>query len=72
MNFWKDQRVLVTGAAGFLGRVLCRQLKDKGCGRLFTFRSKEYDLRKAAHIKKLLKSTRPDLIFHLAASVGRI
>ncbi len=67
-----DKRVLVTGGSGFLGRVLCSQLKTKGCRKLFVPRSKEYDLRKSDHIKKLLKSTSPDLIFHLAASVGGI
>ena len=71
-NFWTNKRVLVTGGSGFLGRVLCAQLKSKGCRQLSAPGSKEYDLRKAHHIKKLLKDTNPDLIFHLAASVGGI
>jgi GDP-L-fucose synthase len=72
MNFWQDKRVIVTGGAGFLGRVIVRELKKKKCPYVFVVRSREFDLRKESAIKRLLKKTKPDIIIHLAAVVGGI
>ncbi len=72
MSAWPQQRVIVTGGAGFLGRVVVDQLKAKGCREIFIPRSKECDLRKESDIKKLLKATKPTLIIHMAAVVGGI
>jgi len=66
------KRVLVTGGAGFLGRVVVNLLKQRGCRNIFVPRSKQYDLRKLSAIKRMLKCAKPDLILHLAASVGGI
>ena len=63
---------MVTGGAGFLGRAVVRLLKKKGCKKIFVPRSKEYDLRKASAIKRVLDRVKPDLIIHLAAVVGGI
>jgi len=72
MKFWQNKRVIVTGGAGFLGQVVVNKLRQKGCQHIFIPRSKKYDLRKISAIKRLLKDTHPDLIIHLAASVGGI
>jgi len=72
MKFWENKSVIVTGGAGFLGRVVIDQLKRKGCKRIFVPRSKAYDLRKANAIKRMFKKTKPDMIIHLAAVVGGI
>lgn len=72
MRFWENKKVVVTGGAGFLGRSVVGLLERKGCARIFIPRSKEYDLRKTSAIKRLLKTTNPDLIIHLAAVVGGI
>lgn len=72
MSFWKNKKVVVTGGAGFLGRYVVRELKAKGCPDIFIVRSKDFDLRDANDIKKLLKKTKPDIIIHLAAVVGGI
>ena len=72
MKFWENKKVIVTGGAGFLGRVVADELTRRGCLNIIVPRKKECDLRDAAVIKKLLNDARPDLIIHLAASVGGI
>lgn len=72
MGFWEDKRVVVTGGNGFLGRYVVRELKKKKCRYLFVPRRKDFDLRNLSVIRQLLKKTRPDIIIHLAATVGGI
>jgi GDP-L-fucose synthase len=70
--FWADKTVLVTGGGGFLGQHLLAKLKTAACGKVIAPSKSEYDLRERAQIIPLLKSANPDLIIHLAASVGGI
>ena len=70
MAFWKDKRVVVTGGAGFLGRVVVEKLRSQGCKSIFVPRSAQFDLRQATAIRRLLAQSRPDMIIHLAAVVG--
>ena len=71
-KFWSGKTVVVTGGAGFLGRVLVQDLKRIGCRHVFVPRSKEYDLREVSAIRRLLHHTHPDMIIHGAAVVGGI
>jgi GDP-L-fucose synthase len=72
MSFWKDKRVVVTGGGGFLGRVVVEKLRALGCRHITAPRSAQYDLRKTSAIRKLYAKARPDMVIHLAASVGGI
>lgn len=69
---WPATRVMVTGGAGFLGSVLMRRLRDRGCRELVVPRSKDYDLRDRDAIVRLYKEASPQLVIHLAAVVGGI
>ncbi len=71
-KFWSGKTVMVTGGAGFLGRVLVKDLKRLGCRHVFVPRSKEYDLREVSAIRRLLHQVHPDMIIHGAAVVGGI
>jgi GDP-L-fucose synthase len=72
MNFWQDQRVIVTGGAGFLGSYVVDALKAHGCPNIVVPRSADYDLRDRAAIIRLFKDSQPTLVLHLAAAAGGI
>jgi GDP-L-fucose synthase len=68
------KRIVVTGGAGFLGRAVCRVLRDRGVSddRLFVPRRRDFDLTFEADVKRLYETARPDVVIHLAAEVGGI
>jgi GDP-L-fucose synthase len=72
MNFWSQQRVTVTGGAGFLGSFVVEKLRARGCSEIFVPRSKDYDLRERAAIVRMFNDARPTMLIHLAAVVGGI
>lgn len=72
MSFWKDNRFVVTGGAGFLGSFVVDELRARGAEEIVVPRSAEYDLRNRDAILALLDDARPDVIIHLAAVVGGI
>jgi GDP-L-fucose synthase len=71
-HMWANQRVIVTGGAGFLGRVVTRKLEERGCREIIVPRSRQCDLRSADAIDRLFRETRPTMVIHLAAVVGGI
>ena len=71
-NFFTDKTVLVTGAYGFLGKVVTRKIDNFNYKALITPTHKDYDLRHRYVLVQLLCETRPDIVIHLAASVGGI
>ena len=72
MSFWANQKVLVTGGAGFLGFHVVQKLKSRGCEDIFIPRSREYDLVNMEAVKCLYDDAKPDIVIHLAARVGGI
>lgn len=65
-------RILITGGAGFLGRHVAREFARRGAAQLVLPRSRDYDLRRMDAIERLMESSRPEVIVHLAARVGGI
>jgi GDP-L-fucose synthase len=64
------KRVTVTGADGFLGKHLVKELKEKDINNLFLPNHTDYDLTSKEACKKVAKES--DIIIHLAAKVGGI
>ena len=73
----RDQRVMVTGASGFLGSHLCRRLRTEGAGIYAISRSAredtgdrfcwlQADLNDLSAVRRMLLEVRPDVVFHLS------
>lgn len=71
-EFWKNQRFVVTGGSGFLGKVLTRKMQERGAKEIFIPRIEDYDLVNPVDIDRMLADSNPDVIIHLAAHVGGI
>src|SRR5271154_6019270 len=71
-NRLAGKRVAVTGGAGFLGGHVVAELRRAGCAEVFVPRSRDYDLRRADAVAKMYADARPDVVIHLAATVGGI
>jgi GDP-L-fucose synthase len=69
---WREQRVIVTGGAGFLGSYVVERLRQRGCRQVIVPRSKDYDLRDQGAVVRLYEEAEPDVVIHLAAVVGGI
>ncbi|MEA5513224.1 GDP-L-fucose synthase [Nodularia sp. UHCC 0506] len=67
-----NQRILVTGGAGFLGRQVISQLCQAGAdsAKITVTRSREHDLRVMENCQRAVDQQ--DIIIHLAAHVGGI
>jgi UDP-glucose 4-epimerase len=75
-----SQRVLITGASGFIGSHLCQRLLDEGAEVHAVYRTQtppqdsgarwwQADLSDEASVRALFRDIRPEVIFHLASHV---
>ncbi len=72
MREWSRMNVTVTGGAGFLGRVVCEKLRQRGCRDVRVPRSSAYDLTREEDVCRMYDDFQPDVVIHLAAEVGGI
>ncbi|MDR3721950.1 MAG: GDP-L-fucose synthase [Candidatus Acidoferrales bacterium] len=68
----RAKRITVTGGSGFLGSYLVERLRGMGCRDVFVPTHSEFDLTQIDAIERLFEDQRPDVVFHLAATVGGI
>lgn len=63
---------MVTGGAGFLGSRVVARLRELGCQQVFVPRKEDYDLVDCLAVRRAMADARPEIIIHLAATVGGI
>ncbi|MDD5491122.1 MAG: GDP-L-fucose synthase [bacterium] len=67
-----SKKIVVTGGAGFLGKIVTGRLKNIGCKNIFVPKIEDYDLTKEADIVRMYGEFKPEIVIHLAAVVGGI
>jgi GDP-L-fucose synthase len=72
MSGLANKKITVTGGAGFLGSYMVKKLGKTGCQNIFVPRSKDYDLVNNEAVERLYQDAKPDIVIHLAGSVGGI
>ena len=75
MSFWKEKKVLVTGAHGFVGKNLMKILSDMRKTEDFEVLAptrQELDLTKEEPVAAYFKANKPHIVLHLAGKVGGI
>jgi len=66
-------KVLVTGANGFLGKAVCKNIRNVNKYKVLPLHGKsEWDLTKQKYVDYALQQYEPDVVVHLAATVGGI
>jgi GDP-L-fucose synthase len=66
------KKIVVTGGSGFLGKFVLDRLLEHGASEIFVPRSRDYDLRDRAEVERLYAEQGPEILIHLAATVGGI
>jgi len=73
MEFWHNQRILITGGTGFLGSAVTRQLKQyDNSTDVYSVGKHHGNLTNPEMIRRHLKIFNPTIVIHLAAVVGGI
>lgn len=72
VDYFARKTVVVTGGAGFLGNFVVRQLRKLGAKEIFVVRKRDYDLCIQRDVARVYGEIEPDILIHLAATVGGI
>ena len=67
---WSDKSILVTGANGFMGTQVVKELEKRNPKKIICPSSKDCDLREKENCKSIVQNV--DLVFHLAGKGGGI
>jgi GDP-L-fucose synthase len=69
-----NERIVVTGGDGFLGRCVCGQLRSRGVpdGQILVPNRRDYDLTSEQAVERMYADMNPTVVIHLAAEVGGI
>ncbi len=70
----RQQRIVITGGDGFLGRHVQEALREAGVapGNVQVPLHRDFDLTRAADVERMYAEMRPTVVIHLAAEVGGI
>lgn len=68
----KDKRIVVTGGSGFLGSFVVERLRSGECADVVVPRRQQYDLTRQEAAAQVFSDFRPEILIHLAATVGGI
>ena len=71
-KFWENKKISITGGNGFLGKHLTKALEVKNPKKISIVKHQDYDLVNNNDVVKMYKDQKPDIVFHLAATVGGI
>lgn len=72
MSFWKDKKVMVTGGSGFLGKYVVDKIRSSKQCEVCSPTRKDYDLVDNNQVIAMYDNISPDIVIHLAATVGGI
>lgn len=72
MNSLAGKEITVTGGSGFLGRFVVARLKAHGAGEVFVPRRQSFDLCLREDAARIYADAHPQILIHLAATVGGI
>ncbi len=67
-----NEKILITGGSGFLGRHVVKEFKDQGYTNILIPTSHDFDLREQSAVRRLLTEQKPSTVIHLAAHLGGI